>query len=101
MILKRAVFDGERDADVASNSPKPSVDTTPNESKKEESARSGPRGYFMFLGDTVPSFYRRPSSSFDGLFTVIPCGRSEQRGRSQAFTSRRKWQRHRIALTCI
>ncbi|KAK8791652.1 hypothetical protein WA538_002857 [Blastocystis sp. DL] len=74
MILKRAVFDGERDADVASNSPKPSVDTTPNESKKEESARSGPRGYFMFLGDTVPSFYRRPSSSFDGLFTVIPCG---------------------------
>ena len=32
------------------------------------------RGYFMFLGDTVPSFYRRPHSSSDGLLTAIPCG---------------------------
>lgn len=33
------------------------------------------KGYFMFLGDTaVPSFYRRPSSSKEGLFAVIPCG---------------------------
>ena len=36
--------------------------------------KSGARGYFMFLGDTVPSFYRRPHSSFDGLLTAIPCG---------------------------
>lgn len=101
MILKRAVFDGDRDVDVASDSSKPSADATPSDFKKDESVRSGPRGYFMFLGDTVPSFYRRPSSSLDGLFTVIPCGRSERRGRSQASTCRMKGRRRKIARICI
>lgn len=43
------------------------------EPETAESAKSS-KGYYMFLGDTVPSFYRRPHSSSDGLFTLIPCG---------------------------
>ena len=38
------------------------------------------KGYFMFLGDTnVPSFFRRPSSSNDGIFAIIPCGMYQDR----------------------
>lgn len=45
-----------------------------NPGEEGTGGKGGARGYFMFLGDTVPSFYRRPHSSFDGLLTAIPCG---------------------------
>ena len=45
-----------------------------NAGEEGTGGKGGARGYFMFLGDTVPSFYRRPHSSFDGLLTAIPCG---------------------------
>ena len=51
------------------------TDSTNNVSNEEENkGKPGSKGYFMFLGDTVPSFYRRPSSSMEGLFSLIPCG---------------------------
>ena len=46
----------------------------------EENEESKGKGYYMFLGDTVPTFYRRPSSSSEGLFSVIPCGTIESEG---------------------
>lgn len=51
----------------------PSEEMEAEEPETAESAKSS-KGYYMFLGDTVPSFYRRPHSSSDGLFTLIPCG---------------------------
>ena len=51
----------------------PSEEMEVEEPETAESAKSS-NGYYMFLGDTVPSFYRRPHSSSDGLFTLIPCG---------------------------
>lgn len=52
------------------------TDSTNNVSNEEENkGKPGSKGYFMFLGDTVPSFYRRPSSSMEGLLSLIPCGK--------------------------
>ena len=51
------------------------TEVTPDENEESKS-----KGYFMFLGDTVPSFYRRPSSSKEGLFSVIPCGKAAREG---------------------
>lgn len=53
------------------------TDSTNNVSNEEENkGKPGSKGYFMFLGDTVPSFYRRPSSSMEGLLSIIPCGKN-------------------------
>ena len=43
----------------------PSEEMEVEEPETAESAKSS-KGYYMFLGDTVPSFYRRPHSSSDG-----------------------------------
>ena len=43
------------------------------ETEVDKQAKNTSKGYYMFLGDTVPSFYRRPSSSSEGLFALIPC----------------------------
>ena len=52
-----------------------------NEIENEmQSHNQSAKGYFMFLGDTnVPSFFRRPSSSTDGIFAIIPCGMYQDR----------------------
>ena len=83
-VLKKLLFDKAQDTEaddgenytaVISTAEKPIV-TTESEAKGSGAPIKSTKGYFMFLGDTVPSFYRRPSSSFDGLLTVIPCGGS-------------------------
>ncbi|KAK8809006.1 CAF assembly factor complex subunit b [Blastocystis sp. subtype 4] len=51
-----------------------STSDTPIVEKPKKEEKGGTRGFFMYLGDTVPSFYRRPHSSSDGVLTVIPCG---------------------------
>lgn len=51
-----------------------STSDTPIVEKPKKEEKGGARGFFMYLGDTVPSFYRRPHSSPDGVLTVIPCG---------------------------
>ena len=50
---------------------------TPIVEKPKKEEKGGSRGFFMYLGDTVPSFYRRPHSSPDGVLTVIPCGKRD------------------------
>ena len=54
-----------------------STSDTPIVEKPKKEEKGGTRGFFMYLGDTVPSFYRRPHSSSDGVLTVIPCGKND------------------------
>ena len=51
----------------------PTIET--EETEVDKQVKNIAKGYYMFLGDTVPSFYRRPSSSSEGLFALIPCGK--------------------------
>ena len=37
-----------------------STSDTPIVEKPKKEEKGGTRGFFMYLGDTVPSFYRRP-----------------------------------------
>ena len=61
-------------SNAASEEMQVEAETPATENDASDSTKTTNKGYYMFLGDTVPSFYRRPHSSKDGLFTLIPCG---------------------------
>ena len=68
-ILKKMCF-----SNAPSEEMEAETESATTENDASESTKTTGKGYYMFLGDTVPSFYRRPNSSKDGLFTLIPCG---------------------------